>query len=74
MQVLVFGHSHHPMIANGDRLLICPGRSSDLAQARNSAVTYVMMTIENGNVTDATIRSERWPSNYTKGRRLKANH
>jgi uncharacterized protein len=75
VQVLVFGHSHHPMIANGDRLLICPGRSSNapLAEVRNSAASMAWMNLEDGNIR-VDIFFEKLPSDLSTARCLKANH
>ncbi|MCX6677569.1 MAG: metallophosphoesterase family protein [Methanothrix sp.] len=36
VQVLVFGHIHHPLIAKGERMLICPGYSRTIVSELDS--------------------------------------
>jgi len=69
VQVLVFGHIHHPLIAKGERLLICPGYSritptskaknpvnlKDIPAIRNSRPSMAQITIESSGLIRAMI-------------------
>lgn len=63
VQVLVFGHMHYPMIANGrERMLICPG--SPTRPMGNSAASVAWLKISEGKIQANIIRFESHISEY----------
>jgi hypothetical protein len=62
VQLLVFGHIHYPLIANGkDRMVICPGSLTDPRNA--SAGSYAQIDISNGRI-QAKILCPELPYDY----------
>ena len=55
VEVLIFGHLHHPLIEKKDVMLICPGSPT---KPRMSKPSVVELIIENGTVAGRIIQLE----------------
>ena len=55
VDVLVFGHFHHPLVVNGERLIICPGCSPGCDYLRNSPPTVGYLRIDSNDDIRADI-------------------
>jgi hypothetical protein len=56
VDVLIFGHIHQPIVAWGNKLLICPGRGTKYASIKKCKyVTAAQISIDKGKVTGVKI-------------------
>jgi len=58
VDVLIFGHIHQPIIAWGEKLLICPGRcnNSSATQKRCNIQSVALIDINGNRVTSVNIK------------------